>query len=178
MVKLDENIIKRCVDGDRRSQMHLYTTFDKRVFNSCFRILRDREDAEDAMQESFIKAFSGLHRFDGAVPFEAWIVRIAINTSIDTLRERHLEVVDCDETRLEWFEDSGTEEDDWEQTLEQVKQVKAAIERLPDASRIIVTLYLIEGYDHDEIAQILNVAPGTERIQYMRAKQKLIQLLK
>ncbi|GHT38476.1 ECF RNA polymerase sigma-E factor [Bacteroidia bacterium] len=177
MVKLDENMIKRCLDGDRRAQMHLYSAFYKRVFNSCFRILRDKGDAEDAMQESFVKAFSRLRQFDGAVPFEAWIVRIAINTSIDRLRESRLEVVDCDETRLEGFEDSR-EEDDWEHTLERAAQVKAAIERLPDASRIIVTLYLLEGYDHDEIAQILNITGGTARIQYMRAKQKLIQLLK
>jgi RNA polymerase sigma-70 factor (ECF subfamily) len=177
MIELEHTIIKRCIKGEHKAQMQLYATFYKRVYNSCFRILRDKEEAEDAMQESFIKAFAQLNSYENAVPFEAWIVRIAINTSIDKLRENKPAFVDCDQAWLNNFEEQE-EEEDWEEIWEKAMQVKAAINRLPDTSRIIVSLYLIEGYDHEEIAQILNIQAGTVRIQYMRAKQKLIELLK
>jgi RNA polymerase sigma-70 factor (ECF subfamily) len=156
--------------------MQLYTAFYKMVYNSCFRILRDKEDAEDAMQESFIKAFSHLGKYEKKIPFEAWITRIAINTSIDKLREDKLEFVAYDQFLLNDFEDSQ-DEDEWEQTQEKVIRVKSAIEKLPNTSRIIISLYLIEGYDHEEIAQILKIQPGTVRIQYMRAKQQLVKLI-
>jgi RNA polymerase sigma-70 factor (ECF subfamily) len=157
--------------------MQLYTALYKRVYNSCLRILRDRQEAEDAMQESFIKAFSHLEKYDGALSFEAWMVRIAINTSIDKLRGKNLEWVDCGDTLLYNLEDKDDKED-WEQILARVEEVKSAINRLPEANRLILSLYLIEGYDHKEIAEILNIQAGASRVQYMRAKQKLIELLK
>jgi RNA polymerase sigma-70 factor (ECF subfamily) len=178
MTHLDNHIIKRCIKGERKAQLQLYTGFYKRIYNSCFRILRDKQDAEDAMQESFIKVFAGLTKYETGIPFEAWITRIAINTAIDKLRENKLEFADCDDTLLQTIEDGDEDERDWEQTLEKVEQVKSAIDRLPGISRIIVSLYLIEGYDHEEIAGILNIQAGTSRIQYMRAKQKLVELLK
>jgi RNA polymerase sigma-70 factor (ECF subfamily) len=177
MADCNNDIIKQCIKGEHKAQMQLYTTFYRKVYNSCFRILRDKYEAEDAMQESFIKAFSQLDKYKNAVPFEAWIVRIAIHTAIDKLRENKLELVDCDETNLYLLEEVD-EKEDWEQTLEKVEQVKAAIERLPDTARLIINLYLIEGYDHEEIADILHIPAGTVRIQYMRAKQKLIELIK
>jgi RNA polymerase sigma-70 factor (ECF subfamily) len=177
MTDWNNDIIRQCIKGECKAQMQLYKTFYKKVYNSCFRILRDRYEAEDTMQESFIKAFSQLDKYKNEVPFEAWIVRIAVNTAIDKIREHKLEFVDCDETNLYLLEDED-EKEDWEQTLEKVEQVKAAIERLPDTARLIINLYLIEGYDHEEIAGILNMQAGNVRIQYMRAKQKLIELIK
>jgi RNA polymerase sigma-70 factor (ECF subfamily) len=177
MNHLDNHIIKRCLKGDRKAQMQLYTAFYKRVYNSCFRLLRDKQDAEDAMQESFIKVFSGLDKYGSVIPFEAWIVRIAINTCIDKLRENKMEFVDCENRFLSGIEEEN-EEEDWEQISGKVEQVKTAIALLPDSSRIIISLYLIEGYDHEEIGGILNIQPGASRIQYMRAKQKLVELLK
>ncbi|WP_165042512.1 RNA polymerase sigma factor [Dysgonomonas sp. ZJ709] len=175
MVDFDIEIVERCKTGERRAQMQLYTAFYKRVYNSCLRILRSVPESEDAMQESFLKAFSGLDSYDRSTPFEAWILRIAINTSIDKLRKKDLELTDLNENIHSDIIDA--DDDDWDEILAKVEQVKAAIERLPDSSRLIINLYLIEGYDHEEIAEILNIAPGTSRIQYMRAKQRLIKLM-
>ncbi|WP_255495336.1 RNA polymerase sigma factor [Dysgonomonas sp. 521] len=162
--------------GQHKAQMQLYSTFYKRVYNACYRVLYDSLEAEDAMQESFLKAFSSLGDYKESVPFEAWLVRIGINTSIDKLRKKSLETVNLYENINYDVEDSD-ESDEWEQILDKVEQVKAAITRLPETSRLIINLYLIEGYDHEEISEILNIAPGTVRIQYMRAKQKLLELI-
>lgn len=158
------------------AQMQIYSTFYKRVYNACYRVLYDSLEAEDAMQESFLKAFSSLDNYKNSVPFEAWLVRIGINTSIDKLRKRNLETVDFNENIKYDIVDSDDSEE-WEQILDRVEQVKTAITKLPESSRLIVNLYLIEGYDHEEISEILDIAPGTVRIQYMRAKQKLLELV-
>ncbi|GHU79532.1 RNA polymerase sigma factor [Bacteroidia bacterium] len=171
------NLINLCKKGDRKAQTQLYAVFYKKVYNSCYRMLQSQYEAEDAMQESFIKAFSRLDKYDGETPFEAWILRIAINTAIDKLRENQPEWVDYDEKHFHYPE-AEDETEAWELTLEKTQQIKAAIEQLPDTARIIINLYLIEGYDHEEISGILHISAGNARIQYMRAKQKLIEMLK
>lgn len=176
MISFDTEIIELCKKNDRRAQMQLYKTFYKRIYNSCFRILHNSAEAEDAMQESFLKVFTNLDSYTESTPFEAWIVRIAINTSIDKLRKNHMEIIDLNENINYDIADTNDSEE-WEQIESKVEQVKAAIKNLPEKNQLIVNLYLIEGYDHEEIARILNIAPGTVRIQYMRAKQRLIELL-
>lgn len=176
MISFDSGIIEQCRKGERRAQMQMYTTFYKRVYNTCFRILRDSAEAEDTMQDAFLKAFSGLDNYNDSVPFEAWLVRIAINTSIDRLRRRNMEMTGLYDNMN--YDIADTDDNaDWEQIMEKVGQVKSAIDKLPESSRLVINLYLIEGYDHEEIAEILNIAPGTARIQYMRAKQRLIELI-
>ncbi|MDU1890993.1 MAG: sigma-70 family RNA polymerase sigma factor [Dysgonomonas sp.] len=176
MIIFDSGIIELCKNNDRRSQMQMYSLFYKRVYNSCFRILRDSGEAEDAMQESFLKAFSSLDLYKDSVPFEAWLVRIAINTSIDKLRRKNYDIVNLNEDIYYNVPDTNDNEE-WEEVLQKVEKVKAAINKLSDSNRLIINLYLLEGYDHEEIAEILGMAPGTIRIQYMRAKQKLIELI-
>jgi RNA polymerase sigma-70 factor (ECF subfamily) len=177
MEDLNNNTIRLCKEGDRKAQTYLYATFYKKIYNCCYRILRNSCEAEDVMQESFIKAFSQLDKYEKETPFEAWILRIAINTAIDKLRENQPEWVDYDEKHFQHPEIED-ETDEWELTIEKVKQIKRAVEQLPDAARIIINLYLIEGYDHEEISEILHISSGNVRIQYMRAKQKLIEMLK
>jgi RNA polymerase sigma-70 factor (ECF subfamily) len=176
MISFDSDIIEQCRKGRHMAQMQLYSTFYKRVYNACYRVLYDSLDAEDAMQESFLKAFSSLDNYKDSVPFEAWLVRIGINTSIDKLRKKNPETVGLYENMNYDIEDTD-DSAEWEQILEKVERVKAAIAGLPEASRLVINLYLIEGYDHEEISEILNMAPGTVRIQYMRAKQKLLELV-
>lgn len=176
MTGFDSSILEQCKNGQHKAQMQLYTTFYKRVYNACYRVLYDSFEAEDAMQESFLKVFSSLDDYKNSVPFDAWLVRIAINTSIDKLRKKRLDITDLNENINYDIADSNDGED-WEMILDKVDQVKAAIQKLPEASRLIINLYLIEGYDHEEIGEILNIASGTVRIQYMRAKQRLIELI-
>lgn len=158
------------------AQMQLYTTFSKRVYNACYRILYNSFEAESAMQEGFLKAFSSLGSYESSVPFEAWLVRIAVNTSIDKLRKKTLDITNLNENLYYDIADDN-DNDEWEQILSKVEKVKTAIEKLPEAGRLVINLYLMEGYDHEEIAEILNIAPGTVRIQYMRAKNKLKELI-
>jgi len=176
MIEIGPDIIDQCREGKHMAQMYLYATFYKRIYNACYRVLYDSLEAEDAMQESFLKAFSNIESYNDAIPFEAWLVRIAINTSIDKLRKKELEVTSLNEN-IAYVPDEEDEEEIWEKIMNRVGQVKAAIEKLPESARLVINLYLIEGYDHEEIGEILNIAPGTVRIQYMRAKQKLLQLV-
>jgi RNA polymerase sigma-70 factor (ECF subfamily) len=179
MINNDDNITKQCIKGDRKAQMQLYKTFYKKMYNSCFRILRDKYEAEDAMQESFIKAFTNLDKYDSQISLEAWILRIAINTAIDKLRKMKLDFITLNEIVLSNTIDNHNEdEDERELIAEKAEQIKAAIEQLPNMARLVVTLYLIEGYDHEEIAEILKIQPGNVRIQYMRAKQKVVEIIK
>ena len=101
MEELNNNVINLCKKGDRKAQTHLYTVFYKKVYNTCFRILQNQYEVEDAMQESFIKVFSQLDKYEKGAPFEAWILRIAINTAIDKLRENKPEWVNYEEERIQ-----------------------------------------------------------------------------
>jgi RNA polymerase sigma-70 factor (ECF subfamily) len=131
------------------------------------------------MQECFIKAFANLDRYNPAISFEAWILRIAINTAIDRLRKNKMDFADYNQTDFFDEIDASHEEDDERRlVMEKAEQIKAAIEQLPNTARLVTTLYLIEGYDHEEIAEILKIKSGNVRIQYMRAKQKLIDIIK
>ena len=176
MIELDSNIVRLCLENDRRAQMHLYNTFYKRVFNSCYYLLKDKQDAEDAMQESFIKAFSKLDQYNDEIAFEAWLVRIAVNTSIDKLRENKIDITDINEEVYYPQEDGPGELE--EEIIERVEHIKQAICRIEGVNQIILSLYLIEGYDHEEIAEILKIKAATSRVRYMRAKQELIKILR
>lgn len=177
MVETEKEIVYQCLKGERKAQLHLYTILSRRVYNSCYRILGNSTDAEDAMQESFFKVFTKLESYDETVPLAAWVTRIAINISIDKLRKKNQEITEFNENINSNIIDENDDEE-WENILDKVEQIKIAIDKLPESSKLIVNLFLIEGYDHEEIGEILNIKPGTSRIQYMRAKQKLKQLIK
>ena len=131
---------------------------------------------EDVLQESFIEAFKNLERFEYRTSFGGWLKQICINRAINQLKKRKIDLVDIEQVA---DHDSAAEApvDEVEISLK-VEAVKKAIMRLPDGYRTVLNLYLLEGYDHEEIAEILQVAESTTRTQYMRAKQKLLQFLK
>jgi RNA polymerase sigma-70 factor (ECF subfamily) len=175
MPKRDE-LVERCKRGDTLGYKELYQCYSKAMFNTCLRILNNVTEAEDVLQESFIEAFRNLEGFEYRTSFGGWLKQICINRSINQLKKRRINWVDIEKTG--GYE--GAEEfpaDEAEITLK-VTAVKKAIMKLPDGYRTVLNLYLLEGYDHEEIAEILNVAESTTRTQYMRAKQKLLQLLK
>ncbi len=147
------------------------------MYNTSLRIVNDSMEAEDIMQESFLSAFEKIDTYSGTVSFGAWLKRIVINRSLDTLNKRKMIFEDID--TLHGLKDESTEETLYIEDLDsKVEEVKKAIERLPDGYRVILTLYLIEGYDHDEIAEILSISSSTSRSQLSRARQKLINELK
>ncbi|MDR1054791.1 MAG: RNA polymerase sigma factor [Prevotellaceae bacterium] len=173
MISLTEKIIEGCKRRNTKAQMQFYNMFYKVLYNCCYRILPNSMDAEDAMQESFIKAFDKIDTIGNAPP-EAWLRRIAINTSIDKLKKRRMALVELDD-RMPVLDDEPYDE---EEVNWKVEQVKKSIAQLPDGHRLILTLHLLEGYNYDEIAEILNIKEGTARGQFTRARQKLIELLK
>lgn len=173
MVSPTEEIIKGCRKQDTKAQLKFYNLYYKMVYNTCYKILYNAMDAEDAMQESFIKAFAKIDIL-GDAPLEAWLRRIAINTSIDKLKKKHTIEIELDE-KLPVLDD---EPDNEEEVVWKVEQVKKAIALLPDSYRLIITLHLLEGYDYDEISSILMIKQATARAQFARARYKLIELLK
>lgn len=171
-----DELIERCLRGDTLGYKELYVRYSKAMYNTCLRMLNNVAEAEDVLQESFIEAFKNLERFEHRTSFGGWLKQICINRSINQLKKRKIDWVDMEKTAVHDQADEK-EVDEIEITV-QVESVKKAIMKLPDGYRTVLNLYLLEGYDHEEIAEILHVAESTTRTQYMRAKQKLLQLLK
>ncbi len=171
-----DQLIERCLRGDTLGYKELYVRYSKAMYNTCLRMLNNVAEAEDVLQESFIEAFKNLERFEHRTSFGGWLKQICINRSINQLKKRKIDWVDMEKTGVhDHADENGIDE---AETAMQVESVKKAIMKLPDGYRTVLNLYLMEGYDHEEIAEILNVAESTTRTQYMRAKQKLLQLLK
>ncbi|QTN39923.1 RNA polymerase sigma factor [Cryomorphaceae bacterium] len=165
-------LIEQCRNGDQRAMMELYDRYARAMYNTCKRLLNDETDAEDAMQEAFMKAFDRLDQFSGGVTFGAWLKKIVVHQCLDRIKKREIEWISTEETILQPVAEA---EDD--RGTYQVEQVHRAIDALPGGYKMILSLYLLEGYDHEEIAQILCIDPGTSRSQFARAKNKLKHIL-
>lgn len=171
------SIIEKCKQNDRKAQMQLYNQYCQGMYIVAKRFLKQDAEAEDMVQEAFIKAFSKLHQYQAEVTFGAWLKRIVINTCIDALKsknqqmvaleELHLKVVDTDEND-KWLVDDAVTLDD----------IKEAILKLSEKYRYVVMLYIMEGYDHQEISEILKISEVASRTQLYRGKLQLQERLK
>ena len=168
------SLVTKSRDGDRSSQYALYKKYSKSMYNICYRIVNDEEEARDVLQEAFIKAFQNLQTFRGESTFGAWLKKIVINQAINSLRKQKLMYEPLEE--IEYRDDTVNIDDD--NLILNVERVKNAVQQLPDGFRTVFTLYLIEGYDHSEIGQILGISESTSKTQYIRARNKLKELLK
>ncbi|WP_028663642.1 RNA polymerase sigma factor [Runella zeae] len=168
-MKDERTLVEGCRNKDRISQRTLYERFAGRMFAVCQRYTRSRFEAEDVLQEAFVKVFGQIHTFRYDCPLEAWIKRVVINTAISYLRkekpyldqadvDNHMEVASETETAL-----SGI----------QYQQLLAMVRELPPGCQSVFNLYAIEGYQHNEIAEMLGISEGTSKSQYARAKQLL-----
>jgi len=137
-------------------------------------MVKDPDEAEDIMQESFLSAFEKITTYSGTVSFGAWLKKIVINRSLDSLKKRRLSFEILDEGNIPDLEELS----DAENISDRIEEIREAILRLPDGFRVVLSLYLLEGYDHEEIAQILDINPSTSRSQFTRARQKLVEMLK
>ena len=168
------DVVEQCKANDRKAQIQLYKQYCEGMFCVAMRYVQNSDDAEDVIQESFIKAFQKIHQFKGEVTFGAWLKRIVINKSIDFLKARKQRLVALDENYLHLAED-----DDW--TVENditIDQVKLAIDQLPEKYKYVVMMFLIEGFDHREISQVLKLTETTSRTRLLRGKNYLKELLK
>ncbi|MBN1387402.1 MAG: sigma-70 family RNA polymerase sigma factor [Bacteroidales bacterium] len=173
---IHQDLIDGCKNGDQKAQFQIYKLYYKAMFNTSLRIVSDTMEAEDIMQEAFLSAFEKIDTYSGTVSFGAWLKKIVINRSLDAVSRQKAIFEDID-THYELQEESDNGIDDQE-LEEKMHEVKKAINNLPDGYRIILSLYLLEGYDHDEIAEILNISSSTSRSQLSRAKQKLLNELR
>jgi RNA polymerase sigma factor (sigma-70 family) len=169
-----QELVEACLQGDRRAQHALYTNYCKAMYNVCLRMVKNPADAEDMLQGAFIHVFRHLKSFRGDATLGAWIKRITINTCINFLKKRRLELTDIDDKLQQIPADDQRE--DGSPSLE-VHRIKEAMNRLPDGYRVVFSLYLLEGYDHKEIAQILGITEATSKSQYSRAKSRLRQMI-
>ena len=172
---IHEHLIEKCRNKDAKAQFEIYKLYYKAMYNTCFRIVNSAEEAEDIMQESFLAAFEKIETYNGEVSFGAWLKRIVINRSLDALKKRKMELIPLDQTKQEDFvEEMSFDEKNLE---DEIQRIKKAVNKLAEGYRIVLTLYLFEGYDHDEISQILGISGSNSRSQYSRAKQKLKEIL-
>ncbi|MEZ4950401.1 MAG: RNA polymerase sigma factor [Saprospiraceae bacterium] len=171
-----KEIIEACKRGDRNAQFTLYRLYSKAMYNVCLRMVRNEADAEDLLQYSFIDVFTKLESFRQESSVGAWIKRIVINNCINWLKKRRLQFSQLDERfhDLEDYGQSAPNEDNIQMTVEAINK---AVYKLPDGYRVVFSLYALEGYDHEEIGEILGISTSTSKSQYSRAKRKLVDLL-
>ena len=157
--------------------MQLYNQYCNGMLTVAFRFVKDTMEAEDIVQEAFIKAFSKLDQYKAEVSFGAWLKRIVINKCIDVLKAKRQRIVELEDHHLNVVDKAS--DDDWliDDTIT-ITDVKTAIDLLPEKYKYVVMLYLIEGYDHQEISEILNISEVASRTQLSRGKQKLKTELK
>lgn len=175
VIQKKDELVERCKNGDRQGYKDLYQQYSKAMYNTCLRILNNIQDAEDILQESFIEAFKNLSSFEYRTSFGGWLKQICINRSINQLKKRKIDWLFTDDPEI--YETPGETNPDENELQHRVAIIKKAMMQLPDGYRTVLSLYLLEGYDHEEISVILKVAESTTRSQYMRAKQKLLKLL-
>lgn len=173
-IDIHRDLIESCIKGDNSAYYQLYKLYSRAMYNTAFRIVKNEQDAEDILQESFVSAFKNLGAFSNNSTFGAWLKKIVVNKAINYLRKKHIQVFSLEESVHDSVE---SEEDDLTPQGYTITAVKEAIHKLPEGYRLVLTLYLLEGYDHQEIADILKITVSTSKSQYNRAKKKLLTLV-
>jgi RNA polymerase sigma factor (sigma-70 family) len=168
-------IIEAAKRGDNRARHQLYELYARAMFNICLRFMNSREDAEDVLQEAFVQAFTRMDSFRYESAFGSWLKRIVINHCINTMKKRKVDLKLSDD--MGHYKHLSDEEPEENLPLS-VADIQNALNQLPEGGRIVFSLYLLEGYDHQEIAAILGITESTSKSQFMRAKRRVYELLK
>lgn len=169
---VSKQTIDLCIKGKRVAQNRLYHQYCDAMYHICLRIVNHREDAEDVLQKAFLDVFKKLKQFRYESSIGAWIKRIVINHAIDFVRKKKMvfEEMPAHISEVEEpYDDS--------ETLYTVEHVKRAMKALPDGYRVVLSLYLFDGLDHQEIGEVLGISTNTSKSQYHRAKKKLCMLI-
>lgn len=171
-LNIHQNLIDQCRSGDRRAQYQLYNHYAKSMLNISMRIVSDRMEAEDVLQESFVNAFTKLSSYRGEASFGAWLKRIVINKSLNVVKRKRQFYEDLNDDLIgEVIEEKETESD------YTVQDIHKAMQHLPDGYRVIFSLYMFEDMSHKEIAGQLNISVNTSKSQLSRARNKLKELM-
>ena len=170
---IHRDIIELSKAGNQKAQYQLYRLYSKAMYNVCYRMMNNQAEAEDLLQESFTEAFMKLDTFRYESAFGAWLKRIVVNKCINHLKKRRAQLILTDN-----LPETGQDDNPDIEGIElDVKRIHNAMETLPEGYRVVFSLYLIEGYDHSEIAQILGITESTSKSQFSRAKQKIKEVL-
>ena len=164
-----KEIIEDCKRGDRKAQFELYQLYARAMYSVCLRMVKNETDAEDILQNAFVDIFTKLDSFRYQSAVGAWIKRIVVNNCINFLKKRRVYFDELDERHGNILFEETTKDS----PKLDVGSIKRAVTQLPDGYRVVLSLYMFEGYDHGEIAEILNISEATSKSQYSRAKKKL-----
>jgi RNA polymerase sigma factor (sigma-70 family) len=169
----EAEIVYRCLQNDTGAQNELYRRYAGKMMGVCMRYARNRDAAADIMQDGFVKVFINLKSFKGEGSFEGWIKRIMINTSLKQYRKdlKFKNDVDIDNAYSVSFENTIVSD-------MSAKELMNHVQDLPDGYRTIFNLYVIEGYQHNEIGEMLHISEGTSKSQLSRARNYLMQNIK
>lgn len=165
----ESDLIKGCIEGDRRMQEELYRRFAPRMYAVCLRYANNSDDAQDLLQEGFIKVYRNLHRFRAEGSFEGWIRRVFVNTSIEHFRKKSTRMSMVTDKEDQAIEDADITALD---NLAE-KDIIKIIQELSPGYRAVFNLYVVEGYSHKEIGDMLGISEGTSKSQLARAKSVL-----
>ncbi|MBT2162969.1 RNA polymerase sigma factor [Zobellia barbeyronii] len=169
-----KSLVESSKSGDRNSQHQLYELYVDAMYNIGMRFLGIKEDAEDIVQDSFVDAFKNLHNFKYESTFGSWLKRIVINKSINHLKVKRLPLAAMEDHEYHLTEEQSYEPVD----AMDIEKIKRGIEKLPLGYKNIINLYLLEGYDHMEIGEVMGISVSTSKSQYHRAKKKLVEIIK
>jgi len=173
---IHKEVIELCKAGNPKAQYQLYQLYSKAMYNICVRMLNNQEEAEDLLQDSFVDAFMKLESFRYESSFGAWLKRIVINNCLNWINKKKVDLTFPED--LSNMDTPQEEKKDDEEIEYSVQKVHQALKRLPEGYRVIFSLYALEGYDHKEISDILGVSESTSKSQYLRAKQKIKEIIK
>jgi RNA polymerase sigma-70 factor, ECF subfamily len=172
----DLSLLSRCKKGENAAYKELYGRYAKAMLNISLRIVNNKDEAEDVLQESFLKAFQNIANFDAEAAFGSWLKRVVINRSIDLVRKQNRNFISLDHE--DYAEEQEEEEAVDSDMAYDIESLKTCIAELPDGYRLVLTLFLFEKCSHKEIAAMLSISEGTSKSQYNRAKKKLIQRIR
>ncbi len=174
-----QTLVDKIKQADQKAYRELYDMFNIPMYNICLRMMNQPEDALDVLQETFIKVFQNIQQLNNGQLLPAWIKKICINTALSELdKKQKLQFDDLNDESVLYSlnsEDGVIDEFEHESNMAEIMN---AIELLPERYRIVFTLYAIEDYSHEEIAQMLGIVASTSRSQYLRGKQKLLEIIK
>jgi RNA polymerase sigma-70 factor (ECF subfamily) len=170
-------LVARCLKKDRQAQYQLYRQYSDAMYHVALRFMKDPEAARDALQDAFVDAFSKLHTYRKEATFGSWLKRIVINRCLNTLQKKRILTDSLSDDGTPEPAESPFELDSDQPDPERIRQIHEAIAQLPDGARVVLNLYLFEGYDHKEIAQILDVTESTSKAQYSKARKKVRQII-
>lgn len=169
----DDELIDKCLQGNQRAQKALFEKFSRKMMSVCMRYVSDREQADDVLQDGFVKVFSHLNSFKREGSFEGWIRRTMINTSLDYIRKKQKLNLDVDISEADYL--VGEEETSLGKM--RVEELMAIIQEMPTGYRMVFNLYVIEGYTHQEIGEELGVTESTSKTQFRKARAYLMNII-